>query len=349
MKKVTIKDIAKEAGVSIATVSNVINNKANRVSEIKKREIRELMDKYNYAPNLNARSLVAQESKMIGILYYSTKEEIDFGDPFIADLMTGLEYEAKQQGTFILFHGFNELKDIDVLQRNWNFDGFIIVGAFENIITELIKKINKPMIFIDSYYHLPVNRKQILFVNNDDRKLSYEATKVLLDHGHRKIAFFSPKFSLNDDGVVPQRYLGYMDALIEFGIKLDETLLFSEEKLPQFVDAEANYTASIINSDYLAAQYLHKLREKNLSFKSVISFDNSIFSRLLDPSLSTVDLKQKEKGRISVNLINSILQTSSDELDRKIMVEGELINRDSVLERTEYDDESIKQANNHGR
>ena len=97
------------------------------------------MDKYNYAPNLNARSLVAQESKMIGILYYSIKEEIDFGDPFIADLMTGLEFEAKRQGTFILFHGFNELKDIDLLQRNWNFDGFIIIGAFKNIITELVK------------------------------------------------------------------------------------------------------------------------------------------------------------------------------------------------------------------
>ncbi|EMC2386152.1 LacI family DNA-binding transcriptional regulator, partial [Enterococcus faecalis] len=143
VKKITIKDIAREAGVSIATVSNVINNKANRVSEKKKREIHELMDKYNYAPNLNARSLVAQESKMIGILYYSIKEEIDFGDPFIADLMTGLEFEAKRQGTFILFHGFNELKDIDLLQRNWNFDGFIIIGAFKNIITELVKKISK--------------------------------------------------------------------------------------------------------------------------------------------------------------------------------------------------------------
>lgn len=342
MEKVTIKDIAREAGVSIATVSNVINNKANRVSEKKKREIRELMEKYHYAPNLNARSLVAQESKMIGILYYSIKEEIDFGDPFIADLMTGLEFEAKQQGTFILFHGFNELKDIDLLQRNWNFDGFIIIGAFENIITELVKKIKKPMIFIDSYYNLPIEREQILFVNNDDRKLSYEATKFLLNHGHRKIAFFSPKFSLNDDGVVPQRYLGYIDALNEFGVKLDEKLLFSEEKLTLFVEEEKRYTASVINSDYLAAQYLYKLRERKQAFKSLVSFDNNLFSQLLDPSLSTVDLRQKEKGRLAVNLINEMLQKQTSERKRNIMVEGEFINRDSVLERIEKHDESIK-------
>ncbi|EGO5241550.1 LacI family transcriptional regulator [Enterococcus faecalis] len=335
VKKITIKDIAREAGVSIATVSNVINNKANRVSEKKKREIHELMDKYNYAPNLNARSLVAQESKMIGILYYSIKEEIDFGDPFIADLMTGLEFEAKRQGTFILFHGFNELKDIDLLQRNWNFDGFIIIGAFKNIITELVKKISKPMVFIDSYYDLSIQNPQILFVNNDDRKLAYEATKVLLNYGYRNIAFFSPAFSLKDDGVVPQRYLGYLDALLEFGLAADDKLLFSEEKLTNFIEAEETYSASIINSDYLAAQYLYKLRERNQQFKSLISFDNNIFSQLLNPPLSTVDLRQKEKGRIAVKLINDMLQRSEKQFERNIMIKGQLISRESVLERTE--------------
>lgn len=335
MKKVTIKDIAREAGVSIATVSNVMNNKSNKVSEKKKREIRELMDKYNYAPNLNARSLVAQESKMIGILYYSTKDEIDFGDPFISDLMTGLEFEAKKLGMFLMFHGFNELKDIDVLQRNWNFDGFIVVGAFEHIITELINKISKPMIFIDSYYNIPVPRSNIVFVNNDDRKLSYTATKLLLDHGHRQIAFFSPEFSMNDDGVVPQRYLGYIDALMEYGLNPDEKLLFREDNLENFVSEKQSYTASVINSDYLAAQYIHKLRDHKLEFRSLVSFDNNIFAKLLDPALSTVDLRQKEKGKISLSKINTMLQNPDQAVERHFLVEGELINRKSVLEREE--------------
>lgn len=341
MKRITIKDIAREAGVSIATVSNVINNKPNRVSENKKRIIRDLMEEYNYAPNLNARSLVSQESKMIGILYYSTKDEIDFGDPFISDLMTGLEFEAKKQGNFIMFHGFNQLNDIDLLQRNWSFDGFIVVGAFEKIITELMNKILKPIIFIDSYYNLEINRDNILFINNDDRRLSYEATKLLLDNGHRKISFFSPRFSLNDDGVVPQRYLGYIDALVECGVKPDPKLLFSEDKLEQFIDLENYYTASVINSDYLAAQYLNQLREKNKPFKSLVSFDNNIFSKLLNPPLSTVDLSQKEKGRISVRKINSMLINSNKKLEQKVLVEGVLINRKSVLERKE-DSENIE-------
>ncbi|EGO8448843.1 LacI family transcriptional regulator, partial [Enterococcus faecalis] len=176
---------------------------------------------------------------------------------------------------------------------------------------------------------------QILFVNNDDRKLAYEATKVLLNYGYRNIAFFSPAFSLKDDGVVPQRYLGYLDALLEFGLAADDKLLFSEEKLTNFIEAEETYSASIINSDYLAAQYLYKLRERNQQFKSLISFDNNIFSQLLNPPLSTVDLRQKEKGRIAVKLINDMLQRSEKQFERNIMIEGQLISRESVLERTE--------------
>ncbi|NSN50037.1 LacI family DNA-binding transcriptional regulator, partial [Enterococcus faecalis] len=206
---------------------------------------------------------------------------------------------------------------------------------FKNIITELVKKISKPMVFIDSYYDLSIQNPQILFVNNDDRKLAYEATKVLLNYGYRNIAFFSPAFSLKDDGVVPQRYLGYLDALLEFGLAADDKLLFSEEKLTNFIEAEETYSASIINSDYLAAQYLYKLRERNQQFKSLISFDNNIFSQLLNPPLSTVDLRQKEKGRIAVKLINDMLQRSEKQFERNIMIEGQLISRESVLERTE--------------
>ncbi|EGO9180952.1 TPA: LacI family DNA-binding transcriptional regulator, partial [Enterococcus faecalis] len=200
---------------------------------------------------------------------------------------------------------------------------------------ELVKKISKPMVFIDSYYDLSIQNPQILFVNNDDRKLAYEATKVLLNYGYRNIAFFSPAFSLKDDGVVPQRYLGYLDALLEFGLAADDKLLFSEEKLTNFIEAEETYSASIINSDYLAAQYLYKLRERNQQFKSLISFDNNIFSQLLNPPLSTVDLRQKEKGRIAVKLINDMLQRSEKQFERNIMIEGQLISRESVLERTE--------------
>lgn len=329
MKKITIKEIAKEAGVSIATVSNVINQKPNRVSENTKRKIKEIMEKHNYAPNMNARSLVSSRSKMIGMLYYSIKEEINFSDPFISELMTGIELEAKKQGNFIMFHGFNNMDDIDMLQSNWKFDGFIVVGAFQSYISELIEKINEPIIFIDSYYHEKEIRENIYFVNNDDRQLTFEAVNLMIEEGHKEIAFFGPSFSMEEDGVVPQRVLGYKKALEKNNLVYNERLIFDENSIKNLVDANQDYSAVLINSDFLAAQYWHMMKKKSFDFKSTISFDNNVFSTLLSPSLSTVDLKQKEKGQISVQLINEVMNKEQIERAAHITIDGNLINRES--------------------
>ncbi|MFW8051686.1 LacI family DNA-binding transcriptional regulator [Vagococcus fluvialis] len=329
MKKITIKEIAKEAGVSIATVSNVINQKPNKVSENTKRKIKEIMEKHNYAPNMNARSLVSSRSKMIGMLYYSIKEEINFSDPFISELMTGIELEAKKQGNFIMFHGFNNMDDIDMLQSNWKFDGFIVVGAFQSYISELIEKINEPIIFIDSYYHEKEIRENIYFVNNDDRQLTFEAVNLMIEEGHKEIAFFGPSFSMEEDGVVPQRVLGYKKALEKNNLVYNERLIFDENSIKNLVDANQDYSAVLINSDFLAAQYWHMMKKKSFDFKSTISFDNNVFSTLLSPSLSTVDLKQKEKGQISVQLINEVMNKEQIERAAHITIDGNLINRES--------------------
>ncbi|MFW7366939.1 LacI family DNA-binding transcriptional regulator [Vagococcus fluvialis] len=329
MKKITIKEIAKEAGVSIATVSNVINQKPNKVSENTKRKIKEIMEKHNYAPNMNARSLVSSRSKMIGMLYYSIKEEINFSDPFISELMTGIELEAKKQGNFIMFHGFNNMDDIDMLQSNWKFDGFIVVGAFQSYISELIEKINEPIIFIDSYYHEKEIRENIYFVNNDDRQLTFEAVNLMVEKGHKEIAFFGPSFSMEEDGVVPQRVLGYKKALEKNNLIYNERLIFDENSIKNLVDANRDYSAVLINSDFLAAQYWHMMKKKSFDFKSTISFDNNVFSTLLSPSLSTVDLKQKEKGQISVQLINEVMNKEQIERAAHITIDGNLINRES--------------------
>ncbi|MFI3685590.1 LacI family DNA-binding transcriptional regulator [Vagococcus fluvialis] len=329
MKKITIKEIAKEAGVSIATVSNVINQKPNRVSENTKRKIKEIMEKHNYAPNMNARSLVSSRSKMIGMLYYSIKEEINFSDPFISELMTGIELEAKKQGNFIMFHGFNNMDDIDMLQSNWKFDGFIVVGAFQSYISELIEKINEPIIFIDSYYPEKEIRENIYFVNNDDRQLTFEAVNLMIEEGHKEIAFFGPSFSMEEDGVVPQRVLGYKKALEKNNLVYNERLIFDENSIKNLVDANQDYSAVLINSDFLAAQYWHMMKKKSFDFKSTISFDNNVFSTLLSPSLSTVDLKQKEKGQISVQLINEVMNKEQIERSAHITIDGNLINRES--------------------
>ena len=122
MARITIKQIAEEAGVSMTTVSNVLNKKTHRVSEEKIQLIEEIIEKHHYIPNMNARSLVNSSSKLIGLLYYSKENDFIFSDPFTSELLAGIEKESKRNGYFVLVHNVTSINDILTLQKNWNFD-----------------------------------------------------------------------------------------------------------------------------------------------------------------------------------------------------------------------------------
>jgi LacI family transcriptional regulator len=338
MKNITIKEIAKEAGVSIATVSNVLNKKPNKASEQTKRQIYEVVEKYHYSPNMNARSLVNTKSGMYGILYYSSKEEINFSDPFLSDILTGIEYQTKRYHKFILVHGFADVEDIYRIQQSWNFDGYIVIGAIQSIHDKLEAMLSAPVVFVDTY----VDESKIengsssyprCYVYNNDFELSYQATQVLLEKGHERIAVFSPTIGLDDMGVVHERYFGYKKALEEEGIDADHELFYDENELNKLVRNAKKYSAVLVNSDYLAAKLAHQLKEKNILDKSIISFDNSFFSELLDPSLTTVELNQKDKGKLAVKVLHKATQSGYDNAEKRFIVEGEIIHRKSVTEK----------------
>lgn len=333
MGKITIKEIAREAGVSIATVSNVLNNKPNKVSEEKKQTIQDIIAKYNYAPNLNARALVHFSSKLIGILYYSQKEEIDFTDPFISEVLTGIEAQAKQNGHFILVHGFSSIEDIEVIQKNWKFDGFIVVGAFEEIYTAIDPKLSAPTVYIDTYLTQwdQTDSRNRAFINNNDLELSFEATNYLLANGHSRIAFYAPMSNLASTGVVAERYRGFEKAFERNKQVLDKSLIFNETALFDLVERQKDYSAVLVNSDYLAMQLMAQLKGREAEFKSLIGFDNIVFSKLVNPSLTSVELNQKLKGKLAIQELYARIQKQKIEgTSNQIIVAGKLIERDSV-------------------
>ena len=98
MTKITLKEIAIMADVSVMTVSNVIRGKDSRVSAETKAKIQALVKKYNYVPNQNAANLRSGKSKLIGVLFYNKSQNIDFTDPFISSVLTGIERRAKEAG-----------------------------------------------------------------------------------------------------------------------------------------------------------------------------------------------------------------------------------------------------------
>lgn len=330
MKQINIKDIAKKAGVSIATVSNVLNNKPNKAKKETIDKIKDIIKLYDYAPNLNARSLVNAKSGMIGVLYYTQKKEVDFSDPFLSDLLTGIEYSSKMNEKFILVHGFSDITDIQSIQKNWKFDGYIVIGAMPHIHDALSELIMAPIVFIDTYFlSEPIQSKYSrCYIYSNDFELSYNSAKYILQAGHRKIAIFTPMLGKDSAGVINERIKGYMQAFEEFDIDASHVEFFDENSLDAIIDNADHYTAVLANSDLLSSQLLSSWRRNDIQGKSIISFDNSFFASLIEPALTTIDLKQKEKGKRAVEeLINA---TSSIEKIKKIYMNGILIERNTV-------------------
>ncbi|MGV3084071.1 LacI family DNA-binding transcriptional regulator [Enterococcus dispar] len=335
--KITIKKIAAEAGVSVTTVSNVINNKANRVSDEKKELINQIIKKYDYSPNMNARALVQSSSHLIGLLYFSERPRLDFTDPFVAEVLEGIERVAKEKGFFTLIHNITSQQDIEDIQKNWKFDGLIAVG-FNQAFFELINEsISVPIVFIDTHLdervynnlHEYPNR---YFLNTDDFNAAFKPTEYLLQKGHKKIAFLSYDFDLTQSGVVQQRYIGYMSALNAHGIDVKGNLIFTEEDFDTLLSAIDSFTAILVTADYLAMQLIHFLKSNHVFYErqiSVIGFDDIKYAALNDPPLTTVRLDQLAKGQKAMEILVSVIGGTKKESE-VFNLGSELIIRQTV-------------------
>ena len=222
---ITLKDIAREAGVSITTVSNVIHNKKNRASPELVASIREIIERENYVPSMTARTLASNASPIIGIINHVVSPRAGgfLADPFHNIFMGSIENRTREEGYFLMVRTVEDPHGLEAVHRNWNLAGMIFLGLFQDEFFSSVRRMGIPYVLIDSYINLP----EVCNVGLEDRKGGQMATRYLLERGHRAIAFTSP--FIRENGVVEQRLLGYKDALTEFGIPFDPALVFEQE------------------------------------------------------------------------------------------------------------------------
>jgi LacI family transcriptional regulator len=213
IQKVNIVDIAKRAGVSISTVSRVLNGKAEefRISEKSQLKIRETARKLNYIPNQFAASLKSGKSNTIALIIPS------LSNPFFADIASEINAEVRNRGYITIIGDTDESREIEseelVQMESRNIEGLVIAPCSEN--WKGIKKIHdqgKPVVCIDRYFE----DLDIPYVSTDNYEGAVMGTKHLLENGHTRIACIQ--------GVqhsVPNklRIEGYKQAMIDAGIK----------------------------------------------------------------------------------------------------------------------------------
>lgn len=323
----TIKLIAQEAGVSTMTVSNVINKRTNKVSVATQEKIQALLNKYHYTPNLNARSLVSLDSKLIAVIEYAEDADdasISFNDPFLAELLANIESEVKTQNYFTLIRRVTKVEEITELRNNWNLAGAIVVGLNARYFEHLMQTLNVPTVFVDSYINRQIVdrvfkklHRSMCFINSDDFDGSRQATDYLINSGRSKIGFLG--FDYNTEGVVSTRLDGYKQALDEHRLPVDnQRIIMIKSKIKPTLEHKKivrliqndKLDALVITSDEATGEllrYLHLNSEIKVPDElAVIGFDNLTIAKLLTPSLSTVGQDIGRKGKVAVNfLINA--------------------------------------------
>jgi len=311
---VTLKDIAKLCGVSVATVSLVLNNKPNRISEATKQKILEKAKELHYHPNPMALSLVTRKSKVLGLIIP------DVTNLFFTDFLRQVEIEAAKFGYTIILgntdeQGSREYEYVRTfLQRG--LAGCILIHSsiemdkYDAKIVDLVKQSKLPFILIDR--HQKANNIRTLFI---DQKLgAYLATTHLLNLGHTRIGYISGPLDLD---LSRMRYDGYRQALEDHGIVFDENLIEFGDWRPEGGHQAGLRLIAKGVSGIFAANDMMAFGVYQAAFSmalripqdlSVIGFDDVSFASVVTPGLTTIHQPMSQVGIDCVGMLVDMIE-----------------------------------------
>ena len=303
-----IKDIARELGVSLATVSRALADSPDISSETKER-VWATAEALNYLPNLMARSLRSRRSRVIGVVVQEVASE------FGAQAIRGINDELSRCGYQMLLSGGStspEREQIAVatlLERS--VDGLIVADALHHVVDALpaeLENARLPVVFVNRRSRATTSAS---FVGPDDVFGGYLATEHLIGHGHRRIGHLAgpPQWQASWD-----RLDGYRRALADYGLDPDERLLARGDwslqsgyrATPTLLDQPHPPTAIFVANDVMAAGAIDAARERGLAIHgdlALLGFDAREMSRYLRPSLTTVTRPTYDLGRTAASLL----------------------------------------------
>ncbi len=316
----TIKDIARLSGVSVSTVSRVLNNRPD-VSEESRRRVRSIIENANYIPNNTARDLVKTKSDAIGLVVRGVS------NPFYIDVITAIEEKIEQAGyTMVMRQIASDADEIQCgaeMEREKRLLGIVFLGGCQDYTPERLKVLNVPFVccsYTNKYGTL--DSEQYSSVSIEDQDEAYRAVEILIQNGHKRIAAL---VSATDDGSISQlRYQGYLMALRDNGIAHDPGLIIETggfsitdayKAMANKLDTdETDFTAIFTIADVMAMGAMRAIRERGKRVPedcSVIAIDGIAVSEYIHPMLSTLCQPVEEMGRKSVTILMDMIEGRS--------------------------------------
>ena len=300
MDKKTIYDVAREAGVSISTVSRVINGSA-KVRESTRRRVEAAC--VNYRPVASARDLPAKRSKMIGVLINHRPEYFFLNDTY-----------SKEAGYRLLLDICDTETELDNLFYEQRVDGFVMMGVKKNSsLMPLLKQHEAPFVLVGSYHE----DKEVYQVDINDQAAIFSVTNYLIGLGHKRIGIItsSPEYTSASD-----RVEGYHRAMQEAGLTVEnEWVQFCEnlteakaEQLAKHMLYLPNRVSAIIAFNDSVAMAIYKAsKDCGLSIPkdlSVVGFDDTTLASYMVPPLTSVWQPSYEKGEKAMQMLISQIE-----------------------------------------
>ncbi|MGP3590748.1 HTH-type transcriptional regulator GalR [Vagococcus sp. WN89Y] len=286
----TIKDVARMAGVSVATVSRVINA-SPKASEASRQAVQSAMDALNYHPNANARALAQQSTETIGLVVG------DVSDPFFGAMVKAVEQVASATGNFLLIgNGYhNEEKERKAIEQLIRHRCAALVVHAKILPDDELAALMQQMPGMVLINRIVPGFEQRC-VALDDRYGAWLATRHLIQQGHTRIGYLCSNHAISD---AEDRLQGYYDALRENGLPCNDRLVTfaepdesgGEQAMTELLGRGRNFTAVACYNDSMAAGAMGVLNDNGIDVPreiSLIGFDDVLISRYVRPRLTTV-------------------------------------------------------------
>ncbi|MBN1816352.1 MAG: LacI family DNA-binding transcriptional regulator [Sedimentisphaerales bacterium] len=330
----TLQTIAERLGLSVSTVSRVLNDKSDqyRISARTQHAVQDMARQLDFRPNQLARSLRLRKTQTLGLVIP------DISNPFFAQIARHVEIEARSRHYSIILCDTQESTDLEIesirLLRSREVEGLIVVPVGQK--SDHLKTLQAesfPVVIVDRL----LSDLDLPYVASDNYQGAYDAVCYLIDHGHTRIACLQglPGTSPNQ-----QRVRGYRDALGAHGIVPDSDLIRGDsygsqtgyEQTLQLLLRNSPVTALFALSNLIglgAIRALAELKRRIGKDISLLCFDDQPYLAYMDPPITTVDQQNTEMGRLAVRLLFEQLAGQTKE-NKGLLLPTQFIERKSV-------------------
>jgi len=339
---VTIKDVAAKAGVNPSTVSRVLKNNTS-ISQKTKERVRKVMQELGYVPNAAAQMLASGLTYNIGLVFPPLVTPDRLSEPFFMRILTTITNEARANDFTVSIATGESMGEVEeqvkLMHRQKRVDGFIILYSDANDpVRRYLLANNLPFVVVGAPEGF---ENDITYVNNDNQLMGKTAVTHLYEKGHKKILFVTDD---KTSEVAMERYFGYVRGTTKLGIRSHEALLFDRndpqvlEELIETIHKEKP-TALIVIGDIVAIRLMQFLSFYNLSVPddiSIITFNNSIYSKLIHPYLTTFDVNISSLGQTSLRHLLEKIKTPAEVHRESVIVPFIFKERESVRNLTKF-------------